>query len=121
MFGHLADWNADCTIESGTAFAFPLTPCVTFTFAPAGQNGWSPADDGSLAGFCAHADFDALVACGKPNGAGETRSLTMCEPHPPRFVLDGMRLYVIASLDSNLSGPWDGLKLMRIDAAPACP
>jgi hypothetical protein len=119
-YGHLLYWNADCTFRSGTLFAFPLTPCVTFTFAPGGQNGWSLADDEALAGFRAHADFDALVACGKPSGAGETRSLTMCEPHAPQFVLDGMRLYVIASLDSNLR-PMDVLKLTRIDAAPACP
>ena len=120
VYGHLAQWNADCTVRSGTIFAFPLTPCITFTFAPGGKNGWSRTDDAALAGFRAHADFDALVACGKPNDAGETRSLTLCEPHPPPFILDGMRLYAIASLDSDLR-PMDWLRLMRIDAAPACP
>jgi hypothetical protein len=35
-------------------------------------------------------------------------------------VLDGMRLYAIAWLDSNLR-PIDRLRLTRVDAASACP
>ena len=65
-------------------------------------------------------DFDALVSCGAPRGDGEARRVTMCEPHPPRFVLDGMRLYAVASLDANLRAI-DRLQIARIDVTPACP
>ena len=44
----------------------------------------------------------------------------MCEPHSPSYVLDGMRLYAIASLDLGLE-PEDRLKLTRIDSADVCP
>jgi hypothetical protein len=44
----------------------------------------------------------------------------MCDPHPPRYVLDGMRVNAIATLDENLN-PVDRLRLMRIEPAPACP
>ncbi len=120
VYAHLADWRGDCTFRSAMIFAMPRSPCLTFTFRPGGKSGWRPDDDESLAGFRAHADFDALVACGPAKVDGETRSITMCEPHPPRFLLDGMRLYAVASLDATLR-PIDRLKLMQIDAAPACP
>jgi hypothetical protein len=120
VYNHLSEWKADGSIQSGMIFAFPRTPCVTFTFRPAGKGGWTPAEDESFAGFRARADFDTLVSCGSPKGDAHTRRVTMCEPRPPRFVLDGMRLYATASLDANLH-PIDRLKLARIDAAPACP
>jgi hypothetical protein len=44
----------------------------------------------------------------------------MCEPHAPPYLLDGMRLYSVASLDAKLT-PIDRLKLTQIDAAPSCP
>jgi hypothetical protein len=120
VYSHLAEWKADCTLRSGMVFAFPWSPCVTFTFQPVGANGWGPGEVESLQGFRANADFDALVTCGPPKGEGETRSITMCEPRPPPFLLDGMRLYATATLDRALL-PIDRLRLMRIDAAPACP
>jgi hypothetical protein len=120
VYAHLADWQGNCTFHSGMIFARPRSPCLAFTFRPGGKSGWTPADDEALAGFRAHGDFDALVSCGAPRDNGETRSVTMCEPHPPRFLLDGMRLYAVASLDATLE-PIDRLKLMQIDATPACP
>jgi hypothetical protein len=120
VFGNLGDWNRDGSFRSGMVFAFPYSPCVTFALGPAGNGGWGPADEESLAGLRVHADFDALVSCGAPTDDGETRSVTMCEPHPPRFLLDGMRLYAVATLDANLR-PIDRLKIRRIDAASACP
>jgi hypothetical protein len=60
------------------------------------------------------------VSCGAPKLDGGARRATMCEPHPPPFLLDGLRLYSIASLDANLN-TIDRLKLLRIDAAPSCP
>lgn len=122
-YDHLAEWRRDGSFQSGMVFAMPRSPCVTFTFEPRDHAEWSPADEESLDGFRANADFDALVRCGAATGAdgsGASRNVTMCEPHPPRFLLDGMRLYAIATLDSNLR-PIDRLKLLRIDAAPACP
>jgi hypothetical protein len=120
VYSHLAEWHDDCTLGSGMVFAFQRSPCITFTFQPAGTDGWGPGEIESLNGFRANADFDALVACGAPKGDNETRSLTMCEPRPPPFLLDGMRLYATATLDRSLL-PIDRLRLMRIDAAPACP
>lgn len=43
----------------------------------------------------------------------------MCDPGPPPYLLDGMRLYSLATLDARLD-PIDRLKLQRIDAEPAC-
>ncbi len=120
VYSHFAEWKTDGAASSGMLFAFPRSRCVTFTFAPGGKGGWSPADEESLAGFRARADFDELVACSTPKDEGETRSVTMCEQNPPRFVLDGMRLYAVAWLDAK-HHPIDRLKLKRIDAAPACP
>jgi len=116
---HLSDWQGDCFFHSGMAFAMPHDRCVSFTFHAAGAT-WGAAEAESLAGFRATGDFDSLVRCGPPAIDGETRRLTLCDPHPPAFLLDGMRLYSIASLDANLS-PIDRLKLMRIDGAPSCP
>jgi hypothetical protein len=119
IYGHLAGWLGDCSFPSGMVFAMPRSPCMTFTFRAHRGSAWGPADDESLNGFRAHADFDALVSCGAPKVEGDTRSLEMCEPRPPRFLLDGLRLYSIASLDAQLR-PIDRLKLMRIDPSPAC-
>jgi hypothetical protein len=119
VYGQFAGWKADCAAPSGMLFAFPRSSCITFTFAP-GKGGWGPAEDESLSGFRARGDFDELVSCGAPKAEGPTRTLTMCEAHPPRFVLDGMRLYAVAWLDARLH-PIDRLKLTRLDAAPACP
>ena len=99
-------------------FAMARDRCVSFTFRP-GAGAWSAADDQALAGFRANADFDPLVRCGAPSMQGEERRLTMCEPSPPPFLLDGMRLYAVASLDEKLQ-PLDRLKLMRIEATPSC-
>jgi len=120
VYGNFAGWLDDCFVPSGAVFAFPDTPCIKFAFRPGRAGRWGPAEDESLAGFRARGDFDALVTCGKPIDEGETRTVTMCEPHSPRFVLDGMRLYAIAWLDSNLR-PIDRLRLTRVDAASACP
>ena len=116
---HLTDWQGDCFFHSGMVFAMPHSRCVSFTFRPGGA-AWGPAEAQSLADFRATADFDSLVRCSAPAVEGEARRLTMCDPHPPAFLLDGMRLYSIASLDDNLT-PIDRLKLLRIDAAPSCP
>jgi hypothetical protein len=120
MYAQLAGWLDDCKFSSGMIFAMLRSPCVTFTFQTGGRGGWRPADSESLAGFRAHGDFDALVSCGPPKVEGETRTVTMCEPHSPRFLLDGMRLYSVATLDGALK-PIDRLRLLRIDGVPACP
>ena len=116
---HLSDWRGDCSFRSGMVFAMPQSRCVRFTFHP-GAGPWGAPDDQSLAGFRATADFDSLVRCGPPVVEGDTRRLTMCDPHPPAFLLDGLRLYSIASLDANLDA-MDRLKLMQIDPAASCP
>jgi len=112
---HLEDWRFDCTFRSGMVFAMPHSPCVSFTFGPSGST-WSFADEESLAHFRANGDFDRLVKCGATQIEGNTRQVTMCDPHTPAFLLDGLRLYTIGSLDDNLS-PIDRLKLLQIDAA----
>jgi hypothetical protein len=119
IHGQLSEWRADCGFTSGMVFGMKDTPCVSFTFRP-GSAAWSPADEKSLAGFRATADADRLVTCGKVSTDGVERTVTMCDPHPPHYVLDGMRVYAIATLDDKLS-PIDRLKMMRIDPAPACP
>src|ERR1019366_3159332 len=119
VYHHFAEWKRDGTFQSGMVFAMPRHPCLEFTFAPRGA-GWTASDEASLAGFRANADFDALVRCDAPKTDGATRTVTLCEPHPPRFLVDGMRLYAIASLDAELR-PIDGLKLERIDGVDACP
>ncbi len=119
VHGQLSEWRSDCGFTSGMVFGMKDTPCVSFTFRPAGIL-WTSADEQSLAGFRATADADRLRACGKVSSSGADRSVTMCDPHPPRYVLDGMRIYAIATLDENLN-PVDRLRLMRIESAPACP
>jgi hypothetical protein len=114
---HLEDWRPDCTFRSGMVFAMPHSPCVNFTFAPAGAD-WTPAEEESLAHFRARADFDPMVKCAV-SVQGSTRRVTMCDPHTPAFLLDGLRLYSVASLDENLT-PIDRLRLMEIEAAPPC-
>ncbi len=116
---HLEDWHPDCSFSSGMAFAMPHRPCVAFTFRPGGAQ-WSPDENESLAVFRANADFDQLVSCGAPVVAGDAKRVTMCDPRPPAFLLDGMRFYSIATLDGNLD-PIDRLRLVSIDAAKACP
>jgi hypothetical protein len=119
VYGHLAGWLEDCSVPSGMVFAMPRSPCLTFTFRPHRGAAWTPADEASLAGFRAQGDFDALVSCGAPKAEGDARSVEVCEPRPPRFLLDGLRLYSIATLDAHRR-PIDRLKLVRIDASPAC-
>jgi hypothetical protein len=70
--------------------------------------------------FRARADSDTLVRCGAPIVDGESRPGTVCEPRPPAYLLDGLRLFAVATLDDNLA-PLDRLKLMRIDSTSACP
>jgi hypothetical protein len=115
---HLEDWMSDCTFHSGMVFAMPHAHCVSFTFRSS-THAWGPAETQSLDGFRATGDFDPLVSCGAPTVVGEDRRITMCDPHPPPFLLDGMRLYVIASLDENLDAI-DRLKLMSIDSSTSC-
>ncbi len=119
VYSHLAEWKPDCTFRSGLVFAFPWSPCVTFTFEPA-SGAWGPREAESLAGVRATADFDKLVSCGPPRGEGASRSVTMCAPRPPPFLVDGMRLHALATLDANLH-PIDRLKLMALDGVGACP
>jgi hypothetical protein len=118
VYSHMADWLPDCSFRSGMVFAMPHSPCVSFTFG-AGDEAWGPAEEQSLTGFRANADFDRLVRCGAPTVEGDKRQLTMCDPRPPAFLLDGLRLYTIASLDEDLKAI-DRLKLLSIDAAPRC-
>jgi hypothetical protein len=116
---HLQEWGSDGAFSSGMIFAMPHSPCVEFTFrsrAPA----WRPEDQASLDGFRATADSDALVRCGPPVVDGDERRLTMCDPRPPPYLLDGMRLYSVASLDQGLT-PIDRLRIVQIDSVPSCP
>ena len=110
-------WERDCSLHSAMLFAFPYSPCISFTFGPTGKT-WGPAEEKSLASFRAHADFDALRTC-STQADQETRRLTMCEPREPPFLLDGLRLYAVASLDDNFDTV-DHMKLMSIDAVPSC-
>jgi hypothetical protein len=116
---HLGDWRDDCTFASGMVFAMPHDRCVSFAFKPSGAQ-WEAADAEALAGFRVHADFDALEPCGAPRVEGDIRRVTMCDPCPPKFLLEGMRLYSAATLDPKLE-PVDRLKLVRIEGTPSCP
>ncbi len=120
VYGHFGGWLDDCSAPSGMIFALPRSPCITFALRPGRTGRWGPAENESLAGFRANADFDELLRCGPAREEDETRSITMCEPHPPSFLLDGMRLYAVAWLDADHRAI-DRLKLARIDAASACP
>ncbi len=119
VHNHLEDWRGDCTFSSGMVFAMRHSPCVSFTFRPAGAI-WTGADEESLTAFRANGDTDPLRRCGPASADGESRKLTMCDPRRPDYLLDGMRLYAVASLDDQLN-PLDRLKLMRIDPTPSCP
>jgi hypothetical protein len=119
VYDDFDDWHGDCSFSSGLVFAMPRSRCVSFTFRPGGA-AWNEQDDQSLAAFRAVADSDRLVSCGPPKVEGDSRQLTVCESRPPAYLLDGLRLYAVASLDENLT-PLDRLKLMRIDATSACP
>jgi hypothetical protein len=116
---HFEDWHPDCTFASGMVFAMPHDRCVSFTLRPKGAT-WESEDTVALAGFRAKADFDTLVSCGPPVVDGEARRVTLCDPHPPAFLLEGIRLYSVAALDPKLYAV-DRLKLMRVDATRACP
>jgi hypothetical protein len=100
-------------------FAMPHSPCVSFTLRPSGGV-WSNADEQALAGFRAKADLDMMVRCGDSTVDGIVRRVTMCEPQVPRFLLDGLRLYAIATLDSKLDAI-DRLNLIQIDSVKSCP
>jgi hypothetical protein len=115
---HLEDWMSDCSFHSGMVFAMPHAYCVSFTFRSKTAT-WGPEENESLSGFRATGDFDPLVSCGAPTADGDDRRITMCDPHRPPFLLDGMRLYAIASLDEKLNAI-DRLKLMRIDSSTSC-
>jgi hypothetical protein len=119
VHNHLAEWQSNCSFNSGMVFAMRHRPCVSFTFGAA-TGVWGPADDEALAGFRAKGDFDSLVRCGAPSIEQGVRRLTMCDPHPPPFLLDGLRLYSVASLDAKLN-PIDRLRLLRIDGVGSCP
>jgi hypothetical protein len=99
-------------------FAMPHDRCVSFTFKPGGAQ-WDEADTASLEGFRANADFDPLTSCGPPRVEGDARRVTMCDPRPPPFLLEGMRLYSVATLDGNLR-TIDRLKLMKIEGTASC-
>jgi hypothetical protein len=118
VHNHLEDWHSDCSFSSAMVFAMRHTRCVSFTFRPMGAT-WTDADEESLDAFRANADTDAMIRCGPASVEGETRTLTLCDPRRPTYLLDGMRLYAVASLDSQLN-PLDRLKLMRIEPAPVC-
>ena len=97
-----AEWRSDCTFNSAMTFAMTHAYCVSFTLLPASGK-WGPLENESLAGFRATGDSDPLKSCGPPTVDGDARIVTMCDPHPPPYLLDGMRLYAVASLDENLN------------------
>jgi hypothetical protein len=111
-------WRGDCGYSSGMVFAMPQSHCVAFTFQPMSGN-WGAGENESLASLQVTADFDELVSCGAPVVDGNARVVTMCDPRPPAFLLDGLRLYSFATLDKDYN-PIDRLKLMAIDATTAC-
>jgi hypothetical protein len=121
VYSHLDGWMADCSFFSGMVFAMPHTRCVTFTFAPyAADRTWSPSEEAALKGFRVKGDFDDLVACAtQPADRGERR-LTLCEPRPPPFLLDGLRLYSVASLTPDLESLDSALGLVEIRGARSC-
>jgi hypothetical protein len=120
VYGHLDDWFSDCNFLSGLLFAMPYRPCVSFTVVPRSGN-WDAAATEALDGFRAKADFDNLSSCGvTPIPGGNARKLTWCETRPPKFLLDGLRLYAIGTLDKHLNSISDRLKLQRIDGAASC-
>ena len=116
---HLEEWRGDCSFSSGMAFAMPHSRCVSFTLVPA-SGAWNAPENESLDELRATGDFDHLVRCGHPVIDGSKRRITMCESRRPPFLLDGLRLYSIASLDESLK-PIDRLKLLQIDSASSCP
>jgi hypothetical protein len=119
VHNHLEDWWPDCSFRSAVVFALPYTPCVSLSLRTEGGP-WGAQENESLDGLHLTADFDKLVSCGPPRVEGETRRVTMCEPHRPPFLLDGMRLYAVVSIDANLKAI-DRLRLMRIDSVKSCP
>jgi hypothetical protein len=123
VYSHLDGWGQDCTFPSGMVFAMPHTPCVTFTFAPhsAPQDmAWSALDDQALNGFRATGDFDSLFACAAPPVDRGVQRITMCEPRSPAFLLDGLRLYSVASLTPDLMSMDGVLRLLEIRGTGSC-
>jgi hypothetical protein len=124
VYSHLDGWGRDCTFPSGMVFAMHHTPCVTFTFAPHSapeDMGWDDGDEAALRGFRVTGDFDNLVACADTPVDHGTRSITMCETRPPAFLLDGLRLYSVASLTSDLQSMDGVLRMLEIRGANSCP
>jgi hypothetical protein len=113
----LQEWRGDGLFAPGMAFAMPWTPCVAFTFLPAPPP--YEQDGDPTKGFRVTADADSMLRCGNVRASGSARTVTMCEPHPPRHLLDGLRLYSVAVLNDDLTPRWP--RLIRIDAVPACP
>jgi hypothetical protein len=60
-----------------------------------------------------------MVSCRARVADGLSRRVTMCDRRPPRYLLEGMQLYAVATLDDKLV-PIDRLKLMDIEPVAAC-
>lgn len=114
----LSEWNGDCTFASGMVFVLPYTPCVTFTFSSA-TGEWGKAQDDSVSTLRVVGDFERLKLACPAATEGENHRVTMCETHPPPFLLDDMRLYSIATLDDELR-PVNTLKMQKIEATASC-
>jgi hypothetical protein len=123
VYSHLDGWGPDCTFPSGMVFALPHTPCVSFTFAPHSapeDMAWSDADNEALKGLRVTGDFDSLVACGESPIDRGVQRITMCEPRTPTFLLDGLRLYSVASLTPELMSMDGVLRLLEIRGTTSC-
>jgi hypothetical protein len=119
LYGGLADWHGDCSFESGMLFTMPHRTCVAFRLLPRAGTWDAPATE-ALSAFRATADFDRLVRCGDTGVEGIARIVTMCDPHRPAFLLDGLRAYAIASLDDGRKPISDRLLLDQINGVSSC-
>jgi hypothetical protein len=119
LYGGLADWHGDCSFESGMLFTMPHHTCVAFRLLPRAGTWDAPATE-ALSAFRATADFDRLVRCGDTGVEGIARIVTMCDPHRPAFLLDGLRAYAIASLDDAKKPISDRLLLDQINGVSSC-
>jgi hypothetical protein len=115
----LSDWQPDGRFASGFVFAMPHSPCVELTLRSASGQ-WNAQEEEALQGIRLNADFDSLERCGPAKPVDDARVLVMCEPRRPRFLLDGLRLHSLASLDGQLRPIQDRLRLLRIDSVPSC-